>query len=196
MRGASLGRLVVFALVFISVPGCQKRPADEGGRPPSFMERSVKDEDIVVRFYYNPLVDEPMNISPGPLILMPVSSQDPRLDTRQAWILYVTLPELRNVLRVLSQANLEWRESKAPKQLVVDPFDLPQPHHDSMEVAVTSRWESAIADTEAKRVCGLLSDLSNAVSSTKTRDSLAFYQRTISCLAPETQRGVPSKSSH
>jgi hypothetical protein len=160
------------------------------------VERSVKDEDVVVRFYYNPFVDEPINISPGPLILMPVSSQDPRLDTRQAWILYVTLPELRDVLRVLSQANLEWKESKAPKQLVVDPFDLPQPHHDSMEVAVTSRWESAVADAEAKRVCGLLSDLSNAVSNTKTRDGLAFYQRTISCLAPETQRSAPSKSSH
>jgi hypothetical protein len=196
MSGASVCRPLLFAVVFISVLGCQQRQTVQSREPQSFVDRSVKDEDVVVRFYYNPMIDEPINISPGPLILMPVSSQDPRLDTRQAWILYVMLPELRNVLRVLRQANLEWEESKMPKQLVVDPFDLPQPHHDSMEVAVTNQSESATTEVQAKRVCGLLSDISNVVSNTKTQDGLAFYQRTISCLAPEAQRSAPSGNSH
>lgn len=83
-----------------------------------------------------------------------------------------------------------------PKQLVVDASDLPEPHHDSMEVAVTSSLGAAIAEIEAKQVCDLLSEISNAVSDTKTPDSLGFYQRTIYCLASGGgAKSSPSKAS-
>lgn len=69
---------------------------------------------------------------------MPVSSQDPRLGTSTAWILYVTIADQRRMLHVLAGPQVLWKESPIPKQLVVDTSDLPEPHHDTMEVAVTS----------------------------------------------------------
>jgi hypothetical protein len=176
---------LLFGLAFISVLSCQQRPTVQSGKPQSFVERCAKDEDVVVRFYYNPLVHGE-GTAHAPLILIPVSSQDPRLGTRPAWILYITLPDLRKALHVLADPQLLWKESLKPKQLVVDPFDLPEPHHDSMEIAVTSTQGSATAEIGAKRACDLLSDISNAVTNARARDSLAFYRRTVSCLPPET----------
>lgn len=174
--------------VAVLLASCHQRPsALSDDQRSSFLQRSMKAEDVVVRFYYEPSTDEPPNISPGPLILMPVSSQDPRLGTRPAWILYVTLVDLRRGLQVLGKTPLLWKGSARPKQLVVDPFDLPNPHHSSMEIAVTTSDESATAELEANHVCKLLSDLSDAVTSVKARDGIAFYRRTVSCLPPETK---------
>jgi hypothetical protein len=146
----------------------------------SVAERCKRHEDVAVRLYYNPMINQP-SVSPGPLIFLPVSSQDPRLDTRPAWILYVTHTELRRVLGVLAQSNLEWKESSVSTQLVVDPFKLPGGHHDSMQVAVSCPTGSATAEVEAKRVCGLLSNVSGSLSSPKARETVSFYAGTVSC---------------
>ena len=58
-------------------------------------------EDVAIRFWYLPPDND---LTPGPLIFLPVSSQDPRLDTRPAWVLYVSLSDLHNVVRVLDQS--------------------------------------------------------------------------------------------
>ena len=50
----------------------------------------------LIRFWYLPPDND---LTPGPLIFLPVSSQDPRLDTRPAWVLYVSLSDLHNVVR-------------------------------------------------------------------------------------------------
>lgn len=195
MKQAKLIVSLVFGLAFISLVSCQQRAAVQRDKPQSFVERCAQDEDVAVRFYYNPMLNEPnISITPGPLILLPASSQDPRLGTRAAWILYVTIADLRNALHVLAGPQFLWKESPNPKQLVVDPFDLPQPHHDSMEIAVTSSHGSATTEIDAKRVCELLSDISNTVTNAKARDSLRFYQRTVSCLPPGTQSSPPSGS--
>lgn len=160
-------------------------PASQTGTG-SVLERCERAEDVALRFYYNPMINQP-NLSPGPLIFLPVSSQDPRLDTRPAWILYVTHQDLRSVLSVLAEASLEWKESNVPIRLVVDAFDLPQRHHDSMQVAVSCPTGSATAEIEAKQVCRLLSNISNSLNSPKAREALSFYAGTVSC--PSTTRG-------
>lgn len=184
----------LFAVAFFAVFGCRQKPIPrDDTNPDSFLLHALKAEDVVVRFYYEPMVNEPTNISPGPLILMPVSSQDPRLGTKPAWIVFVTLTDLRRVLQVLAQAPLSWKESPSPRQLVVEPFALPNPHHDSMEVAVTTSNESATAELKASRVCNMLADLSNAITNMKARDGITFYRRTVSCLPPEN-RSNPGSS--
>jgi hypothetical protein len=164
---------------------CARSPPQSETRQ-SVVERSKTQADVAVRLYYNPMINQP-DLSPGPLILLPVSSQDPRLDTRPAWILYVTHMELRSVLGVLAQSNLEWKESSVSTRLVVDPFDLPGGHHDSMQVAVGYPTGSATAEVEAKQVCGLLSNVSESLSSPKAREAVSFYARTVSC--PSATRG-------
>jgi len=147
-------------------------PSQTGTRE-SVARRCERAEDVAVRFYYNPVINQP-NLSPGPLIFLPVSSQDPRVNTRPAWILYVTHPDLRSVLGVLTQSNLEWKESSAVIRLVVDPFDLPQGHHDSMEVAISCPAGSATAEVDAEHACGLLSSVSESLSSPKAREACLF----------------------
>jgi hypothetical protein len=112
---------------------------------------------------------------------LPVSSQDPLVGTKSGWLLRVTLSDLRNMLRTLVQSNLEWKESDSPKQLVVEPFGLPQPHHDSMQVAVSCPTGSATAEVGAKQACDLLSNVSKSLSSPKAREAMSFYMGTVSC---------------
>lgn len=161
------------------------QPKSQTGTRKSVVEGCGRADDVAVRFYYNPMINQP-NVSPGPLIFLPVSSQDPRLDTRPAWILYVTHPELRSVLGLLNRSNLEWKESSVPTPLVVDPFDLPPGHHDSMQVAVSCPAGSAIAEVEAKQACGLLSGLARSLSSPKARQAMSFYAASVSCPLDES----------
>ena len=128
------------------------------------------------------MINEP-NLSPGPLILLPVSSQDPQVGTKSGWLLRVTLSNLRSVLRTLVQSNLKWTDSESPRQLVVPGFNLPRPHHDSMEVAVSCPAGSAKAEVEAKQVCGLLSNVTKSLSSPQSHDAVTFCAGTVSCLA-------------
>ena len=133
-----------------------------------------------MRFYYNPTINEP-SLSPGPLVVLPVSSQDPQVDTKSGWLLRITLSDLRGVLRTLIQSNREWKDSESPRQLVVRGFDLPNPHHQSMEVAISCSAGSTAAEVETKQVCDLLSNVSESLSSPKAREAMSFYARTVSC---------------
>lgn len=179
-----LRSFVVLALV-LAIVGCGcTQPNSQGlqtGTHESVFERCLRADDVVVRLYYNPMVNEP-NLSPGPVIFLPVSSQDSRLNTRPGWSFYVALPELRGVLRVLAQSNLEWSESSAPMRLVVDPFDLPPGHHDSMQVAISCPNGSATAEVSERKVCPLLSDVYRSLSDAKAREALAHWTGSVSCV--------------
>src|SRR5271157_2699905 len=160
-------KFIIALLLAASLYGViRAQPAPQTGGHESVLERCERAEDVAVRFYYNPTINQP-NLSPSPIIFLPVSSQDPRLDMRPAWILYVTHADLRSVLGVLGQSNFEWKESSVPTRLVVDPFDLPKDHHDSMQVGVSCPTGSATAEVDAKRVCDLLSNVSRSLSSPK-----------------------------
>ena len=179
--------IIATLMLAVTVYGVLRaQSTSETGTRDSFVRGCERAEDVAVRFYYNPMINQP-NLTPGPLIFLPVSSQDPRLDTRPAWILYVTHPVLRRVLGVLIQSNVEWKGSSASIRLVVDPFDLPHAHHDSMELAVSCPSGSAKAEIDAKQVCGLLSKVSKTMTSPQARDALTFYEGTVSC---------PSTASH
>jgi hypothetical protein len=187
MRHERLIAPVFFALLCSSLLSGQQRSTVQSGKPQSFVKRCAEDEDVVVRFYFNPLAHGE-GTAHSPLIFMPVSSQDPRLDTRPAWILYITLTDLQSALNVLADRQILWKESTIPKRLVVDPVDLPEPQHDSMEIAVSSPRGSASAQVGAERTCDLLSEISDAVTNAKARESLSFYRRSVFC-APSEANG-------
>jgi hypothetical protein len=180
-------------LIFVSVLSCQQSPNTQHTTD-SLVRRAVDDEDVVVRFYYNPLLHG-QGTAHAPLVLMAASSQDPRLGTRSAWILYVSLGDLRRALSFLTSAEIRWKESAERQKLVVEALELPQPHHDSMQIAITSSLGSATAEIDSAKVCYILSGISDAVTNVKARDSLVFYQRTVFCLPPETQRNTPGGTS-
>jgi len=163
------------------------QPKPQTGTRGSVLERCEQADDVAVRFYYNPMVNEP-NFAPGPVIFLPVSSQDPRLGTRPGWSLYITLAELRGVLRVLSQSNLEWKESSSPMRLVVDPFDLPAGHHDSMQIAISCPSGSATAEVEARKVCPLLSEVYGSQGNPKAREAFAHWTGSVNCVVLGTRR--------
>lgn len=170
--------LLLAVLAFGVVHG---QPKPQTGTRGSVLERCEQADDVAVRFYYNPMVNEP-NFAPGPVIFLPVSPQDPRLGTRPGWSLYITLAELRGVLRVLAQSNLGWKESSSPMRLVVDPFDLPAGHHDSMQVAISCPNGSATAELEAKKVCPLLSEVYGSLGNPKARDAFAHWTGSVDCV--------------
>jgi hypothetical protein len=153
----------------------------------SVLERCQRADDVTLRFYYNPTINEP-NFSPGPVIFLPVSSQDPRLGTRPGWSLYITLADLRDVLHVLADSHPEWKESDSPKQLVVDPFALPQPHHTSMEVAVSCPTGSATAQVDARRICTLLSQVYGALNNAKARQAFAHWTGNVNCVVMKAEQ--------
>jgi len=160
----------------------------QGKSSQSVLERGELAEDVAVRFWYLP---PDTDSSPGPLILLPVSSQDPRLDTRPAWVLYASLSDLHNVVRVLAQSHLDWKESKASKQLVVDPTQLPQLDRHTMEVVISYPNGSATARVKTDRICPLLSDVYSALVSVKARESMAFWTGNVDCVMKPYQSSSP-----
>lgn len=180
--------LLVAALLVATACGLvPSRATLQTGTRESAFQRCERADDVVLRFYYNPMVNEP-NFSPGPLILLPVSYQDPRLGTRPGWSLFVTLSDLRSVLNVLDNLHSEWKESDSPRQLVVDPSALPQPHHTSMEVAVSCPTGSATTEVEAKQVCPLLSQVYGALKNEKARGAFAHWTGNVTCVVVKSGR--------
>jgi hypothetical protein len=144
----------------------------------SVLNRCESEDDVAIRLWYLP---SDSNSTQGPLILLPTSSQDPRLDTRPAWILYVSLGEIHNVVRVLAQSNLRWKESSIPRKLVVDPLQLPHLGPHTMEIAVSYPTGSAIAEVTGDRVQPLIFKAYCALSSPKARESMAVWTGPMDC---------------
>lgn len=136
--------------------------------------------DVSIRLYYNPMA-QGEGKAHSPCIFLPVSMEDPRLGTRSAWILYDELNDIQSVLRILSRQQLDWHESPARMRLVVEPFDLPQPQHTSMEVAVACPRGSAVAQVKKEQICPLLSEISKVLVNSTAKESFDFYRRSVSC---------------
>jgi hypothetical protein len=144
------------------------------------LDQSEVVDDVTVRFWYLP---QDVDFSAGPLIFLPASSQDPQLDTRPTWILYVSLSDLHNVVRVLAQSHLEWKESSTPQKLVVESVQLPQLHRQTMEIAISNPNGSATTEIKTEeRVCSVLADVYGAVQSPKARESMAFWAANVKCV--------------
>jgi hypothetical protein len=175
-------------LVTVPLSNCgdsqQKRTSNQ-----SIVLLCERADDVAVRFWYLP---RDTDNTPGPLILLPTSSQDPRLDTRPNWILYVSLSNLHNVVRVLAQSNLEWKESGSPQTLVVDGLQLPQVGH-TMEIAISYPNGSATARVQEERVCGMLSDVYDGLLSPAARESMAFWTGNVDCVM-KPYRQAPSSN--
>jgi hypothetical protein len=179
--------LLTVALVWGSEPRPESRASS---KRQAVVERCDEAQDVVIRFYYNPAINEP-DLSPGPLIVLPVSSQDPQVGTKSGWILRIALSDLHRLLGVLARSSLGWNESDAPRQLVVDLFGLPQSHHQSMEVAVSCPAGSATAEVEAKRVCPLLSEVYKSLTDPKARDSMTFWTGSVTCVVKAQRSSSP-----
>jgi hypothetical protein len=183
-----VARLMLLALSSLSACGTRQLP--QGSAPQTVLELCEVAEDVGVRFWYLP---PNTNASPGPLIFLPVSSQDPRLDSRLAWVLYVSASDLHKVVRVLERSRLEWNESNISKQLIVDPLQLPRIDRHTMEIAVTYINGSATSEPKAERICPLLSNVYAALGSSKAREAMAFWTGNVGCVMQPYQSSPPSK---
>jgi hypothetical protein len=168
----------------LSVGYCRSGIARETKVQSSLVGRCAEDEDVRLRFFYLdiPVTDSrTVGFPPSPLVIIPASSEDPGLNTRPAWILYVAFPQLRSVMRFLENPKFSWEESSAPRKLVVDPFDLPKTHFESMEVAVSCSHGSAITRVKSQDICPFLSDVSEVLNNKLARDNFAHFMVQYSC---------------
>jgi hypothetical protein len=140
----------------------------------------LQEHDVGVRLYYDPIVNGEAT-GHQPCIFLPVSSEDPRLGTRPAWILYVSFADVQKVLEYLDSQAFAWKASAAPTRIVVDAFDLPEPQHDALEIVVTCPRGSAEIQVPQARICGFISGLSKVLTDQKSRERFAHYERTINC---------------
>jgi hypothetical protein len=136
--------------------------------------------DVSIRLYYNPMV-KGEGTAHSPCIFLPVSVEDPRLGTRPAWILYDSLSDVQAVLKLLSNQHFDWMESPDRAKLVVEPFELPQPQHTSMQIAVGCPHRSATTQVRQEQICALLSDISKLLENPKAKQSFDTYRRSVSC---------------
>jgi len=176
-------------LILASLSSCRHAPT-QGTTDQSVVQRCEVAEDVAIRFWHLP---PDTDSAPGPLILLPASSQDPRLDTRPAWVLYVSLSDLHRVVRILAQTHLEWKESNAPKQLVVDPLQLPQLDRQAIEIAMSYPSGSATAELKTEQICPLLSSVYGSLVSPKARESMAFWTGNVGCVVKSHQVSPPPK---
>lgn len=151
------------------------------GRP-QVLDDALKADDVAVRFYYSPIVNGSGKYH-APIVVLPVSTQDPRLGTRPELSLYVTLTDLRLIINALSNSQLHWRQSPHPTLLLVHPSQLP-PQHLSMEIVVTTPEQSTTAEVEPGKICVVLEKVVNAPLDAQARDILAFYRDTVNCPRP------------
>ena len=172
-------RLVVSASLLCAA-GCHQDTGLTKAKSESSLKMCLQEPDVGVRLYYNPLVNGE-GTAHQPCIFLPVSSEDPRLGTRPAWILYVSFADVRKVLEYLDSQEFAWKESGAPTPIVVDAFDLPQPQHDALQIVVTCPHGSAEVQVPQARICSFVSGLSKVLTDPKSRDRFAFYERTIYC---------------
>jgi hypothetical protein len=185
MKYLGLAMLLASGIAALSLGSCRPRAEPQASTQQRLIEKCEGDEDVAVRLYYDPFRPGDKLYWPRPpLIFLPVSSRDPRLNTRPAWILYVTFPQLRRVLHVLENPKFSWEESDIPRKLVVDPFDLPKTHLESMEVAVACSHGSAVTRVESQNICSFLSDISGVLDNKVARDNFSFYMGTLSCPPP------------
>jgi hypothetical protein len=177
--------LLAMALLSTYVHAAATGKADQ-----SVLQHCEVAEDVAIRFWYLP---PDADLTPGPLIFLPVSSQDPRLDTRPAWVLYVSLADLHNVVRVLDRSHLEWKESSVPEKLIVDPLQLPQLDGHTMEIAVSYPNGSAITNVKTERVHPVIASVYCALVSAKARESMTVWSGNVDCVAKSYQTILPPK---
>lgn len=189
-RTIAFTQLICLALI----SGCGPTSIrDRTSEHESTLVRCARAEDIVVRFWYSVPYGEEPNIAAGPLILLPVSSQDTRLDTRPRWSMYVTLPELRAVIGVLNRSNLNWEESSGARRLVVDPLDLPKLGRERMEVALSCPVGSASTVLAGSQACPFLRNIYYALPDAKARDTMALWGGNVNCIMVSQRPSSPNK---
>jgi hypothetical protein len=175
-------------LVLLTVAPCLsscRRTHTHEMRSQALLQRCESANDVAIRFFYSPHSE----LAPGPLILLPASSQDPRLNTRPAWILYVSLEDLHRVVHVLDESHLEWKESAFPKQLVVDPLQLPHLDSQTMEISVSYPQGSGVAEIKTGRWCPLLSNVYGALDAAKARENMSIWTG-VDCVTKPSQKSV------
>jgi hypothetical protein len=171
----SLGCSVLGVLMLASF--CTNAPVSATADQ-SVLSHSQSDCDVAIRFWALP--PNPDTIQ-GPLVLLPVSSQDPRLDTKPAWTLYVRLSDLHSVARALADSKLQWKESNQPQKMIVDPLQLPHLHRDTMQIAISYPAGSAEAEVTGDGVQLVLSKAYCALESQKARENMRVWTGPIEC---------------
>jgi hypothetical protein len=142
------------------------------------------DRTVAVRFFFQlPNSD----FSRPALIFRVASENDPNWNSapidRQGRSAYISLDEMKELLRLLQGTGIQWRVSKEREEIT--PFmKLLQPTEDMM-VTVFAANGTASASIPSKNLCATLAKLDPAIKTPRASWEYAFFRRMYRCKVPK-----------
>jgi len=150
----------------------------------SFLNSAV-DEKTVVRFFYYPAGDY-IRI---PLLFRVVEEDNPVLNTapmrEEGRTVYISLPEMRNLVQALTRSGLGWEETEAVevlgsyKDLTRAGIGL-----DTMDVRVVTAKGTAKADISPRAICMILKPLDAALKTPRPLWEFQGFRLNYGCKVP------------
>lgn len=145
------------------------------------------DQKTVVRFFYDP----PGEYFHVPLVLRVVDDQDPLLNTAPVKdagrTAYMSLPEMRELLRRMKRANLVWEESA---DIVTLGSYKKLPLFGDMRVLVANSMGTARTRIVAKTICRTLQPLDTALKTPRALWEFQIFRIQYGCKVPGFKAGA------
>jgi len=181
IRTAQICSLVL--AIMISTPFLCHGQADDKR---NVLKASV-DENTAVRFFYHP----PGDYFHFPLVFRAVDPKDSRLNTApmtpEGRTAYVSLPEMRELIRGLSHLHLSWQESESVESL--QPFKKLE-ITDTMVITAVSSNGTAMANLDPKRICETLKPLDSALETPRALWEFQGFRLNYGCKVPGFKYGA------
>jgi hypothetical protein len=147
-----------------------------------FVLKSPVGNDTAVRFFYYSGGD----FFQEPLIFRPVEQEDPHLNTalpaKEGWITFLAFDEMSQLMQVLAQSNLPWKESRKAK--VFGPFRLPDEISVSMDIEVISSMGTASAKLSPTMICETLGPLDSTLKTQRALLEFQHFRSFYGCQVP------------
>jgi len=173
--------LCVLALALLVAPGGGWVQLGAKHKRVSFLNSPV-DDQTVVRFFYYP-EGEYIRI---PLLFRVVDAGNPLFNTapmrEEGRTVYISLPEMRNLVQTLTRSGLGWEESKivetpgSYKDLTLIGIGL-----DTMDVRVLTAKGTAKADISPKAICMILKPLDIALKTPRALWEFQIFRANYGC---------------
>jgi len=179
-------RFWVMALTLLAGPGASKLQSNQN-HPHTSILNSPVDEKTVVRFFYDP----PGEYFHKPLVFRVVKEDDPLLNTAsvhdEGQTAYISLPEMRGLVKDLAHTSLAWRESQSVE--VLGPYKK-LPASDDMEILIAFSDGTAKAEISPKALCMILRPLDAAFKAPRVLWEFQGFRLNYGCKVPGFKPGA------
>jgi hypothetical protein len=172
------------ALVFLVAVGAGKPQSNQKQQQASILSSPV-DEKTIIRFFYYP-AGEYIRI---PLVFRVVNESNPLFNTapirEEGRTAYISLPEMRGLVRLLAGSRLRWKESQATevlglyKDLALQGIGLV-----SMDVRIVCSKGTAKAEISPKAICMNVKPLDAALKTPRALWEFQLFRLQYGCQIP------------